>query len=346
MSLNIDLYKDRLNAYNVAGKEGRVTSMKKQLFNDFMRNPSYFDVLVSGIERGVHIVTDKNKQYKVLCKPDENIYVGNYVVWEGKTFLCTSIMEDKSVQSAGIIQKCTRSLKFIDKLTNNLITKPAITSAQTLYTTGVKDEKVIEIPNGMVGIQFPYDEDTKKLDREDVFVFNKTKYKVTHYDETTHPNLIVLICTEVGTSTYDDKINEIADRWVKVEGGGKIDRLPWLDDQDPPIEPEIPTPTEPVAGVRYTLSIETPFQDDDPNELWYGETYKYIVHKFVDDVEVSGNFTFEISDATKATLSNVNNSDCKVTAKDVKGNYIIKLIVTDIDTSVIAIEQTINIKGR
>lgn len=344
MSLNIDLYKDRLNAYKVVGKEGRVDSMKKQLLNDFMRNPSYFDVLVSGVERGVHIITDKNKQYKVLCKPDDKIEVGNYVVWEGKTFLCTSIMEDDSVQSTGIMQKCTRSLKFIDKFTNNLITKPAITSAQTLYTTGVKDEKVIEIPNGMVGIQFPYDENTKKLDREDTFVFNKTKYKVTHYDETTHPGLIVLICTEVGTSTYDDKINEIADRWIKVEGGGKIDRLPWLDDQEPPIEPEIPA--EPIAGVRYTLSTETPFQDDDPNELWYGETYKYIVHKFVDDVEVSGSFIFEISDVTKATLSSVNSSDCKVTTKDIKGNHIITLTVTDTETSEIAIEQIINIKGR
>ena len=87
MSLNLDLYRDRLNTYKVVGKEGRVDSMKKQLLSDFKRNPSYFDILINDVEKGVHIITDKNKQYKVLCKPDDKIDVGDYIVWEGKTYL-------------------------------------------------------------------------------------------------------------------------------------------------------------------------------------------------------------------------------------------------------------------
>lgn len=341
--------KDYSNYYpsfkEVVLENGRMTF--EQQLNDFEGK----DVLVDGIPTKALIKYHQNplnefkESRKITLWYEDKIRRGSYVktVEDGRQFLVLSEINNNDLVKYALIRETNHSLKFIDS-NNNLITKPCIVSAKTLYTTGIKDEKVIEIPNGMVGIQLPYDEDTKKLDRQQSFVFNKTKYEITFYNEVEFDGLIVLICTETALSTYDDKINEIADRWVKVDGGGKIDRLPWLDNQQPPIEPEIPQ--EPITGVRYTLSIETPTIGDDPNELWYGETYKYTVHKFVDDVEIGGNFTFELSDATKATLSNVNNSDCKVTAKDVKGIHIIKLIVTDIDTSVIAIEQTINIQGR
>lgn len=104
-------------------------------------------------------------------------------------------------------------------------------------------------------------------------------------------------------------------------------------------------PTEPTEST-YTITVKTPFAEDDPNELWYGETYIYTVKKFVDGVEVAGNFTFEISDTSKATISNTTNNSCDVTANDVFGNSTIKLIATDTDTSQVAIEKSINIIGK
>ena len=76
------------------------------------------------------------------------------------------------------------------------------------------------------------------------------------------------------------------------------------------------------------------------------ETYKYTVKKFVDGIEVAGSFTFYISDISKATVSNINNNSCNVTAKNVQGNSTIKLIVTDTDTNKVAIEKDIKIIGR
>lgn len=341
MPLDIELYSRRLEAYNIAGKEGQIDSIKGQIINDFQRNPSYFDVLINGIEKGVHIISGSNKQYKLLCKPDENIKTGDYITWNDKMFLCTSIDEDNSVQSKGVIQKANFSLKWISS-SDNLITKPAITSAQTLYTTGVKDEKVIQIPDGMQGIQLSYDEDTKNLKRKDSFVFNGAKYQITFLDKTTYPGLLVLICQEYALSHLDDTVNEIADRWIEVNGE-KVDRLPWLDEQEPPEEPI--EPEEPISGTSYSLTIETPYESDDPDVLYYEETYNYIVTKLVDGVEVEGSFTFELSSEEHATITGTTSNSCEVTAKMFFMTQSVTLTITDIETDEVAIEKEIILQG-
>lgn len=252
MSLNIDLYKQRLDAYKVSGKDGKVDSIKKSIIDNFYNNPSYFSVLVNDVERDVHIVTDNNKQFKVLCKPNETIGTGNYVVWNDKTFLCTSVNENDSVQSKGILQKTNHTLNWINS-TNTLITKPCIVSAKTLYTTGVKEEKQIVVPDGMVGIQLPYDEDTGKLSRNDMFIFNNTKYKITFYNKVEFPGLLLLICEEEipSITTLDDMENEIANRYTFDGAGNKIDRL----SQTEPIPPDDEEPDNPPTEDKLTIQI-------------------------------------------------------------------------------------------
>lgn len=343
MSLDLELYKDRLNAYKIGGKEGKIDSIKKQILDDFMLNPSHEEVTISGETRDVHIVTEGAKGNKCLCKPNEDINVGEYIIWNNKHFLCTYRFSDDKVQTKATIQKCNHNLKWINQ-NDQLITRPCIEDARTLYTTGVKDEKVIEIPNGMVGIQLPNDEETRLLDRGDSFIFNKTKYEVTFYDQTTYPGLIVLICTEIGTSHLDDEINEIADRWVQVDGK-KVDRLPWLDEQQPPTEPD--TPTIPETGTTYTITAEMPYADIPDDEIWLDDPPAiYTVHKFVDGVETSGIFTFKVTDTSIVTITETTDNSASIIANNFTGKKNIKLIATDTDTGEIAIEKGITICGR
>lgn len=277
---------------------------------------------------------------------------------DNRTFIIMSQVNQNDLVKYALMRETNHNLKWIDS-SNNLITKPSIVSAQTLYTTGVKDEKVIEIPNGMIGVQLPYDEDTKKLDREASFVFNKAKYKITFYNEVEYEGLLVLICSEIGTSHLDDEINQIADRWKEVNGK-KIDRLPWLDNQEPPEQPtepqdpdepiEEPEPTEP-KNITYKPKVIPQYQNEDGTEIYYGEWCKYTVHKFIDNVEVDGNFTFEIETLNNpqnielATLE-IENNICKVIANNnaIMGGSI-KLVVTDTETGQVAIEKEIEIMG-
>ena len=307
------------------------------------------DVIIDGVPTKALVTYHQNpinefqENRKVTVWHEDKIKRGSYIttIIDDRQFLVISEVNNNDLIKYALMRETNHNLKFIDS-NNNLITKPCIVSAKTLYTTGIKDEKVIEIPNGMVGIQLPYDDDTKKLDRKQSFVFNKTKYEITFYNEVEFDGLIVLICTEIGISHLDDKVNEIADRWVQV-GSEKIDRLPWLDNQQPPEEPEIPQ--EPIAGIRYEITPILQYQDDTPYEIYFNSWQKYTIKKFIDDIEVSGNFTFTLSD-TKATISEVTNNSCKISVGSITGKHVINLIVTDTDTNEIAIEQTINIKGR
>ena len=339
MSLDINLYRDRLNAYKVSGKEGKIDFIKKQILDDFMGNPSHEEVKISNVTRDVHIVSEGQKGIRLLCKPNEDINAGEYIIWNNRYFLCTYRFPDDKVQTKGTIQECNHTLKWINK-NDQLITRPCIEVARTLYTTGVKDEKVIEIPNGMVGIQLPYDEETKQLNRGDSFVFNKTKYKVTFYDEATYKGLVILICTEEAQASHlDDMVNEIADRWVQTPNG-KVDRLPWLDNQQPP-EEEIPT--DPIEGITYTITSIDKYGSINVSEIFGGDWAKYTIHKLIDGVEVAGVFTFAIDNTNLATITSSTDNTVTITAKNVTRGGDVKLTVTDTETNQVAIEQNIKI---
>lgn len=347
--MSFNYYRNRVLKKGSTSQD-RILNENKRSFDEYLKiAPTANSVIIN---EDNYLVSIQDVKFNDLQQQDKYmltyiglpISVGDFVEWNDSVWLITT-KEDESIKShqSYRLAKTNNILKWISS-DNNLISKPAITSAQTLYTTGIKDEKVIEIPDGMQGIQFPYDEDTKHLKRGDCFVFNNAKYEITFYDKTTYPGLLVLICQEVSLGGNDDEINEIADRWVAVEGGGRIDRLPWLDNQksENP-EPEIPDPTE---GITYSIEVQTAFPDDDPFEIWYNETIKHIAHKFVNDVEVDGNFTFELDSAELASITGTTNNSCDITAGNVMQGGMVKLTVTDVDTGEVAIERDIKIIGR
>ncbi|HZJ98411.1 MAG TPA: hypothetical protein VFC79_00305, partial [Tissierellaceae bacterium] len=240
---------------------------------------------------------------------------------------------------------CNHYVKWIDKETNELITRPCIEDARTLYTTGIKEEELMEIPNGMVGIMLPYSDIVKRMDRDDRFVFNKTSYRVTFYDETTYPGLIALICQETGLSHLDDKVNEIANRWVEINGV-LVDRLPTLDDQEPG-EPPIIDPEEPVEGVSYSIEIEKQYQGDTEYQLSSNNWQTYTIKKLVDNEVVDGSFNFALSESIEGlTLTKESDNSCKLSTVVVYGKYNTSIIVTDADTNELIAEQNIFIDGR
>lgn len=284
---------------------------------------------------------------KLTVWHEDELHTGDYVTTlnDDRVFLTTSQVNTDEIIKYCLIRECNHYLKWIDKETNELITRPCIEDTRTLCTTGIKEEELMEIPNGMVGMLLPYGDITKRIDRDDRFVFNKTSYRVTFYDETTYPGLVALICAEIGTSHLDDKINEIANRWKEVNGE-TIDRLPWLDEQEPE-EPPIVNPEEPVEGVSYSIEIEKQYQGDTEYQLSSNNWQKYTIKKLVDNEEVDGNFNFVLSeDIEGLTLTKETDDSCKLSTVVIYGKYNTNIIVTDIDTNELIIEQSIKINGR
>lgn len=227
----IALQKKRMSV----GNNGATDDMDKTLFHNFESNPAYRVVEINGEEVGVHFIDNGNtgdipSRY-AICKPPFEFSAGDVIkVNEGEYWICT-VVNDLMYNKSFFIP-CNMNLKFINE-NDELITKWCRVSAQTLYTTGVKEGKLITMPDGMQGIQLPFDEDTKKLDRDSLFVFNKSRYKTTFYDEVSYPGILILICQEVTIfDVSDDLENEIANRY-REDGS---DRLA----EDVPIEPEMP----------------------------------------------------------------------------------------------------------
>lgn len=303
----------------------RIINNKIKSFKNFLDNsPNQYVVSINDVDSKVVIqdvkFEDETKDDKyILCTIDTNINVGDYIRWNNETWLVKS-KENETIKSHQSVKvgKCNHNLKWIDG-ENKLIQKSCIVSAKTLYTTGIKDEKVIEIPNGMVGIQLPYDEDTKKLSRNQSFVFNKTKYKITFYDEKSCPGLIILICSETALNeTKDDLENEIADRWVDSK-----DRL-----NQSTLNPEE------SVGITYEI--------DGADEIMWNQTKAYTVHKYNNGVAVDGIFTFAL-EGDYADIVDTTDNTVDIKARNVVYGYV-TLIATDIDNGEI-ITKKILIKG-
>lgn len=319
MSLNKTLYKNRLDAYKIGSKESKVDYIKHQILYDFFKNPSYFNVEINGEFRDVHIINDTQGRSKLLCKPGEIIKAGSYIKWRDKIYLCTYIENDTSIQYKATIQPCNHKIKWLND-EGKLIERMCIASAKTLYTTGIREEKLIDIPDGMVGIQIPYDDATKELERDMGFIFNKTKYNITFYNDVEYDGLIILICSESGIDrSVDDVENKIANRWI--DG---IDRL---------VNDESEEPEEPAGA--YII--------EGNDSIYWNETKTYTVKKFNNGTEVESMFDFTLSNGYAEIISHTENTVSIKAKSGIQYQYV-TLIATDIDNGEF-VEKQILIKG-
>jgi len=331
--VSFDNYRNRVLAKGSTNKDIVLSENKMSFLNYLKNTPNRYNVLIDGIESMVSI-QDVQFNYHLgddkylLCELDTSINAGSYVIWGNNPWIVKTkeIETIKSHQSTSI-GKCNHNLKFINAK-DELIERQCIISSKTLYTTGIKDGKVIEIPDGMVGIQIPYDDDTKLFQREQPFIFNETKYQITFYNKIEYEGLIVLICQEnLKHSAKDDYINEIADRY---DDNG-IDRL------EEEVEPEIPD-VPPTVAYKVTADTE---KYDGSYEIFQEEEQIFTIHKIISGVEIDSTFDFTLSDEGIATITNTTNNTCTVYGEDgMQGDLV--LTATDVDdTQVIVIDVKI-----
>lgn len=294
------------------------------VFDNFERNPSYREVEYRNSTIGVHVIDDgirSNVAYrKVIAQPPIQLQTGDYIsITNNDAWLCVN--EDDLLYNKTTFALCNKTLKWINK-NGILIEKPAITTSQTLYTTGIKEEKLIQVPDGMTGVLFPYDDDTKALERDMSFIFNKTKYTITHYNEADRPGLLALICEEsIPDGDYDDLENEIADRWDK-------DRNDRLDSKG----------EDPGNG---ELSIVIGGADS----IFITDKATYTAKVYNNDVEVDEPVTFTLSNTSLAKIESQGNNQCVVKANDNFNAGRVTLTATLVSDEAVFTEKEIRIVG-
>lgn len=279
----------------------------------------------------------------------EELKRGYYAEYNNLFFIILNEVNDKRYNTyyKGVMRRCNFDLKFI--INDKLYLFPIIAEGDKFFITG--DSK-ISLATDTISVTVPLTATTRQIKREDNFIKWGQKWEVQGLDYT-KDGLIVLTCkANVISDVTDDLENEIADRWVQIDGD-KVDRLngnitpilPFDEDGggEDPIEPEDPEEPE-EEGITYTVTSIDDYDKTDVTEIWANDWAKYTIHKFIDGVEVSGTFTFEIDSTNLATIA-VSENTATITAKDVRVGGNVKLTVTDIETDEIAIEQIIKIVG-
>lgn len=245
------------------------------------------DVVIDGISTKALVTYHQNpinefqENRKITVLREETIKRGSYVktISNDRQFLIISEINDNDLVKYALMRETNHNLKWIDS-DNKLITRPCIWSSKTLYTTGVKEEELITLPDGKVGLQLPVDADTDKLDKTCEFIFNKNKYKITYLNRVEFNGLLLLICEEgLPHSSADDIINEIANRY-NPDGSDRLAEI---------------IPEEPISGITYTI--------EGSDTLKVLGSQLYTAKKFIDGVQdITATFDWTVSDETMASI--------------------------------------------
>ncbi len=308
--MSLELYKNRLKAYKVEGKEGKIEDIKKRILDNFESNLSYYEVLINNIERKVLIVSDKNNQYKVLCKPnDDKIKNGDTVVWGNKNFLCVGIEENDTVQSAGFIQKCNNTLTFQDPNTLEIHTLPCTLQDKTsVYSDGIYQNPYLTLADDQILITVPNNDITNKIVTNMRFIFDHDEwciYKCTKIDKLTQKGLIKFVMKH--------------DTYIKAKDNLELNIADYKEILE---EPEPPEPLNPES---YKIELDLSY-----NEVIFNTFETCNVKVYFEDEEVDDEITFEIiGDETILWLENVQSRQCSIKAGSKLGSVILRVSLKD-----------------
>lgn len=308
--MSLELYKNRLKAYKVEGKEGKIEDIKKRILDNFESNLSYYEVLINNIERKVLIVSDKNNQYKVLCKPnDDKIRIGDIVVWGNKNFLCVGIEENDTVQSAGFIQKCNNTLTFQDPNTLEIYTLPCTLQDKTsVYSDGIYQNPYLTLADDQILITVPNNDITNKIVTNMRFIFDHDEwciYKCTKIDKLTQKGLTKFVMKH--------------DTYIKAKDNLELNIADYKEILE---EPEPPEPLNPES---YKIELDLSY-----NEVIFNTFETCNVKVYFEDEEIDGEITFEIiGDNTILWLENIQHRQCNIKAGDKPGGVILRVSLVD-----------------
>jgi hypothetical protein len=171
---------------------------------EFSSSPFYHEVLRNNIEQGVQIVDEssltKNPNKKrVLCKPDEDINIGDDILWNSVHWLCTNVDSDKEIYAKGIIERCNNTLTF--QLPNGTIKSyPCIiTDKSSTYADGTSETKYIILSDDQILITIQNNTDTLQLELDHRFIFNHSKndiYKLSKIQSLIQEGILYLTMTK------------------------------------------------------------------------------------------------------------------------------------------------------
>lgn len=197
-----DSFQRRINSDGDNPRERMINIQKSYLKDKFQHSPSYYEVSINNVSKGV-IIINTNFSYtkELLMPPDDTLVIGDVLTWKDKKWLCVNVY-DSEVSIKGDIQYCNNSLTVVISETENIVgydamnrpiirkipvTKEipcvAISKDNLTMFTDFTQDKVINMPDGRLLLTTPsFPENYIKYGDE--FIFFNNKYKIIGINKT------------------------------------------------------------------------------------------------------------------------------------------------------------------
>ena len=170
MDIKWDLYNSKLTVYGETRRDRAIYETQHSISKRSKRSPAYKTVLIDGVEQQVVITSTANLyEKKINALPNENIYAGSTVEWNGHFWLIQYVDCEDEVYQRGIMQQCNIFLKWQNEK-GEIIGRYGYSEDITEYATGVVNNKILDSIQLSFKINLPMDSETVKLRRDKRFL--------------------------------------------------------------------------------------------------------------------------------------------------------------------------------
>lgn len=174
-------------------KDIDVYNNKRKIASSFMLNPLAYTVEVDGINKNLWILpTIKKDICKLTAHPyEDSIEAGELVYWNDDYWLITESKPHTEIISQGTMERCNQTLKWIDD-NGDIQEHPTVFYYNARSNFGIEEGKVMSLPAGRRQTIVQLNEYTRKLKRDDRFIFGSEVFRVIDDDYVSDAGLVNL----------------------------------------------------------------------------------------------------------------------------------------------------------
>lgn len=214
MGVDWELYNRSLTVDGNTRRERVVRQTQRNINRRIVNNPSYKHVLVDGQEQDLVITSSTEMWHKKIdAMPNERIYMGSIVEWNGRHFLIVQTDCDYEVVQRGEMYECNVLLKWQNKK-GEIISRFGYSENLSQFASGTVESRIMMSIQQVFHIMLPMDEETVKLHRDKRFLIGVSSdkpnaYVCTRRDVVTN-NFIPQDISVVEEVPYRDRIISLA----------------------------------------------------------------------------------------------------------------------------------------
>ena len=204
------LYDASLTVDGKTRRERVITQTQRIINRRTPNSPAYKTVLIDGVEQNV-VITSSTEQYhkKINALPEDHIYAGSIVEWNGRHFIITATDVEDEIYQRGEMYQCNVYMKWQNE-NGEIIGRYGYSEDISQFAAGVVDAKVMMSLEQVFKIQFPLDTETVKLRRDRRFLLDVL---------TDEPNAYILTNRNVVTQNFS--VEDISNK-AEFDGKDKV----------------------------------------------------------------------------------------------------------------------------